>query len=84
MEAVATSNGGLAVLVRLETPLQLAIERNQLRDATHDQRQMTFEKSQEVVARFAAEIEEPSSDENVVRISGQMSFEQQYEVFKQA
>lgn len=83
MHDIAVANGGESVVVRINTPRDVAIQRGLDREETHDQPKFLVEKAEEVVDRFAREIEEPSDAENTITISGEVSFEEQYRSFQQ-
>jgi predicted kinase len=82
MRDIAENHGGLGIVVRIRTPHSVAVERGLNREETHDQPRFVAEKAVEVVERFAREIEEPGEGEYVIQISGEVPFNQQYEVFQ--
>ena len=82
MANIAINNAATAIVVRIQTPKELAVERINTRRAADDSHQKNPEKAREIVERFAAEIEEPLPDENVVKISGELSFEEQFAIFQ--
>lgn len=84
MATIAADNGGEAVVVYIKTPHEMAIRRITERQASHDSLQKNPEKAREIVERFAAAIEAPYETEFVIEISGEVPFEEQYQVFKQA
>ncbi len=81
MERIAREAGGMSIVVRIRTPELLAIERAQQRRLTNEYLRMKPEKAEEVVMRFAREIQEPDDDERVIEISGEIPFQQQYDLF---
>lgn len=82
MQDIALTNGGSSVVVRINTPRDVAIQRGIDRVETHDQPKFLVEKAEEVVDRFAREIEEPTGDERVIEISGEIPFAEQYQLFQ--
>lgn len=82
MQDIAMTNDGLGVVVRIDTPRDVAIQRGLDRSETHDQPKFLVEKAEEVVDRFAREIEEPTDDEYVIRISGEIPFGEQFRSFQ--
>ncbi len=81
MATIATQHGGEAIVVYIKTPHEIAIERITKRQASHDSLQKNPEKAREIVERFASNIEEPHDSEHVVELSGEVTFDQQYEKF---
>lgn len=81
---VAAKHGALAVVVRLRVPYDVSLQRIQTREETHDARQFAGEKARQVLDQFTAEIEEPGSDEFVIEIDGEATFDAQFAVFDQA
>lgn len=82
MANIAIKNIATAVVVKIQTPKELAVERIITRRAADDSRQKDPEKAREIVERFATEIEEPLPDENVIQISGELSFEEQFTILQ--
>lgn len=80
---VVTKYDGLSVVVRLRVPYELALRRVQDREDTHDQRRFDLGKANSVLERFTNEIEEPTPDEHVIEIAGDIPFEEQYKQFMQ-
>lgn len=78
---IARRNGGFMVVVRIQVPYEISLERVQAREDSHDQRKFSLEKARSVVGRIVSEIEEPTSSENVILIDGQACFEDQYAEF---
>lgn len=69
------------VLIRIQVPYEVSLRRMQEREATDDQRQFSEEKAIGVLEHFAGELQEPTDDEPVIYIDGEMPFETQYQVF---
>jgi predicted kinase len=84
MALIAKNNGGHAMVVYIKTPHELAIERITHRQNAQDALQKNPERARELVERFAKNIEVPRATETVVEISGEVPFDQQYELFKSA
>lgn len=84
MAELATTNGGRAILVHIKTPHELAIKRIITRNEAEDSMSKNPEKVREIVERFAAAIEEPTTKEKVALISGEADFKDQLEVFQAA
>jgi predicted kinase len=82
IQGIAMANGGVSVVIRVNTPHDVAIQRGVNRTETHDQPKFLVEKAEEVVDRFAREIEEPTMDESTIEISGELSFEEQFQIFQ--
>lgn len=80
--AIAARYGGRSIIIRIDTPYDVAIQRIQEREENDDQLRKTAENAKRLVDRIAADIEEPTSDEVVVRISGGVPFEEQYAAFQ--
>lgn len=81
---IALKHDALAIVVHIQTPPELAIERMIKRQATEDQNGAANpERARVVVERFVAEIEEPDHNENVITISGEVPFSEQLAVFNQ-
>lgn len=83
MAAIATKNDGISIVVRLKTSPALAVQRIIDRPQSHDQRQHDAEKARQIVESFAKAIEEPSTAEHVIEISGEVPFEEQYTAFQE-
>ncbi len=81
MAHIAVENGGVGIVVRINTPHDVAIRRGLEREEAADQPRFVAEKAEDVVKRFAQAIEEPDEREQVVIISGEDSFERQYQDF---
>lgn len=72
------------IVVRFQTPPELAIERMTKRQEAEDQNGAANpERARTVVERFLTEIEEPSAVENTIEISGEAPFAEQLAVFSQ-
>lgn len=71
------------VIVYIKTPANVAIQRLQLRDDTHDSMQMDQAKAAATYERFSQAIEPPTADELVIEISGEVPFDEQFAVFQE-
>jgi len=78
---IAASQNAISIVVRIRVPYEVSLDRLQSREAGHDSRRFDKEKAAGVIDHFAAEIEEPTSDEKVIYIDGEMQFEEQYAHF---
>lgn len=78
---LATSAGAISLLIWIKTDQEEAIKRGQQREADDDSHRYSAEKMEFLVGRFDKVTELPSPDEHVIEISGQVPFEQQYEIF---
>jgi predicted kinase len=81
IEKIAEEAGAIPVLVWLKTSRETAIKRAQERDERDDSLRYTAEKIAYLVDRFDSETDLPGSDENVIEISGEVSFEVQFDTF---
>lgn len=80
----AHTHGATSVVIRIEVPHTIALERVQHRAERHDQRRISAARASVVLDGFAREIEEPLETEKVIRISGDMPFTEQYAIFNGA
>ncbi len=78
---IAREQGALSVVVRIKVPYEISLERIQNRDAADDARQASPKEAPDVLERFSATLEEPGSDENVIHIDGEASFDEQLASF---
>lgn len=79
---IAKKQDAVSLVIRIKVPYEVSLTRVQLREDTHDQRQMPLEKAQAVLKRFLDEIEEPTAKEKTIFIDGQQAFEQQIAEFQ--
>lgn len=82
LEKIAAAHNAKPVVVRINTPFEVALKRGQTREASVDQRQLSEEKMREVIARHQAATDEPTDEELVIDIDGQVPFEDQFVSFK--
>ena len=83
-EEIARRHGALPVLVHIKTSYETALARGQSRAALADQRQFDEAKMREVIAQFESSLEPVVAGENLIEISGEISFEEQLVQFSQA
>ncbi len=83
IEKIAEEHGAQPVLVWIQTSTAVAKQRGQQREARADSHVYTAEKMDYLVDRFAEQTEPPEPGENVIELSGEIPFEQQYETFQQ-
>jgi predicted kinase len=79
---IAKKYDALSLVVRIKVPYEVSLERIQTRDDTHDQRRFTAEKAKEVLERFIAQIEEPTSPERIIEIPGDIDQQEQLAIFR--
>lgn len=78
---LALAEGALSVLVWVQTPREIAMDRAITRQARNDQYVFNREEWRDVVARHDDTFDAPADDENFVIINGKMPFEHQYRIF---
>jgi len=78
----AKSVNATPVTLWIQTSKELAIERTKTRTEEFDQRNFSHEKALEVVSRHIVNLDEPSSDENVIVIDGEKPFDEQFKMFE--
>jgi predicted kinase len=81
IEALARETGALPVLVWIKTSKQTALERGMTRAEDSDSVRYERQKMTMLIHRFNAVTDLPDSHENVIEISGEITFEEQYEQF---
>jgi predicted kinase len=81
IEKLAASAGAIPVLVWIKTNPEVALRRGQEREARADSHQYDAAKMKMLVERFEKVTDLPEPDENVMEISGELPFEEQYAVF---
>lgn len=74
----------MPVLVWIKTSRETALRRGQEREAKDDSHVYDAEKMAYLIDRFAAVTDLPEANENVIEISGEVPFDEQYEVFVKA
>lgn len=81
MADVALRFGGVGIVVRIQTPVDVAVQRLAGRDAADGQTNHSFESATAAVGHYSKQIEEPTTSEFVVEIDGRQDFELQYQSF---
>ncbi len=81
IEKIAEETGAIPVLVWIKTSREVALKRGQEREVRNDSHQYDGEKMARLIDRFDSVTDLPQSDENVVEISGEVPFEEQFEAF---
>lgn len=81
IEKIAAATGAIPVLVWLKTSREVALKRGQEREARDDSHQYDAEKMAYLIDRFDSVTDLPEPDENVIEISGEVPFEEQYRTF---
>lgn len=81
IEELAEEVGALPVLVWMKTDPGVALQRGQEREVRDDSHQYDAEKMKMLIERFDRVTDLPEPSENVIEISGELPFEEQYEVF---
>lgn len=82
IERIAKEADATPVLVWMRTSPEVALRRGQEREAGDDSHRYDAEKMEYLISRFNEVTDLPEPDENVVEISGEVPFEEQYETFK--
>ncbi len=83
VESMAMKNDAAAIVVRVNTPHEVAYERALSRDATVDQRKMTPERARDAIDRHQKNTDNPLESENVIDIDGLQSFNDQFHIFEE-
>lgn len=81
IEKIAAETGAVPVLVWMKTSREVALRRGQEREARDDSHQYDAEKMAYLIDRFDSITDLPGPDENVIEVSGEAPFEEQYSVF---
>ena len=81
VQVIAEKRGAIVVLVHIQTPYEVALQRGQDRDETDDQRKHSKKEMTEVIKKHMAVMDQPDSTENVIEIDGTQKFEEQYASF---
>lgn len=83
IERIAAETGAVPVLVWVKTSREVALQRGQEREVRDDSQQYDAEKMAYLIDRFDDVADLPGPDENVIEISGEVPFDEQYRVFIQ-
>lgn len=78
---LAERYGAVPIVVWVIASKDMGIERSKGRDEQFDQRKLNHEAAASVVERHIADTDEPEDDEQVIKIDGTASFEEQLESF---
>lgn len=81
-EDMAARCNALAVVVWVQTPKHIAIERTQHRTEAVDQRKFNALKAKEVVERHISNLDEPDIAEQVIFIDGTAQFTEQLKAYE--
>ena len=82
IENLAKEADALPVLVWIKTNPDVALLRGQEREARDDSHQYDKEKMRYLIDRFESVTDLPEQGENTIKISGELSFGEQYAVFE--
>ncbi|MCA9336219.1 MAG: ATP-binding protein [Candidatus Saccharibacteria bacterium] len=82
-ERVANTYHALPVLVRINTPYDVALQRGTEREVSADSRKFDRDKMAQVIDQFEKSLEPPAAIELVVDIDGEATFDEQYGSFLQ-
>lgn len=83
VEQLAQQTGAIPVVVWMKTDPAVALRRGQERESRDDSHQYTAEKMSMLIERFDKITDLPEPGENVIEISGEADFEDQYLAFQQ-
>lgn len=81
IEKIAAETGAIPLLIWMKTSREVALQRGQEREARDDSQQYDAEKMAYLIDRFDKVNDLPEPDENVIEISGEAPFTEQYKVF---
>jgi predicted kinase len=81
IEKIARECEAVPVLVWMKTSRETALRRGQEREARDDSHQYDAEKMARLIDRFDKITDLPEESENVIEISGEVPFEEQFRVF---
>jgi predicted kinase len=81
MERIAEESGAISVLVWMKTNREVAMKRGQVRTAGDDSHHYDAETMKRLIDRFDKNADLPHPDENVIEISGEIPFEEQFRIF---
>lgn len=82
IESVAASANAVSLLVWIKTDTETALKRGQEREVSEDSLRYSAEKMRMLIDRFDSVTDLPESAENVIEISGEVTFTKQYESFQ--
>lgn len=78
---IAKATDARLIIVWLDTPREVAFERALSRDELDDQRKLGADRANQILDFHYANFDAPQAGEFVIKISGQVPFETQYEQF---
>lgn len=81
-EKLAHECDAAPILVWIDTPGELAIKRGQEREQRDDSIVYSESKMRMLAELFSKNIDLPESDENLIKISGELPFEEQFKSFE--
>lgn len=84
IERIAHESGAIPLLVWIKTTKDVALRRGQEREARNDSHQYSAAKMKTLIDRFERVTDLPETSENVIEISGELPFEEQYGNFERA
>lgn len=79
--AIAAENNAIPVVIWVQAPRDMAVQRGSEREESLDHRKHSKEKMEALVARTTDTLDVPGEDELVVVIDGTIPFEEQYDSF---
>lgn len=82
IEKIAEETGATPVLVWMKTRREVALKRGQERETRDDSNQYDADKMVKLIDRFDKVADLPEPGENIIEISGEIPFVEQYEVFQ--
>jgi len=83
IRTLADEVGARLVIVRIDTPREVAHHRVMTREETDDQRKMSDERAQEIFQFHDTNTVDPDPSERVITIDGQAPFDEQFASFEQ-
>lgn len=81
MAGLAKATGVVLVLVSMKTDVEVAVKRGISREDTAESRRFEEQKMRDVVKHFDEGLESLRPGELAIEISGELPFEEQYEIF---
>lgn len=79
--AIAAENDAIPVVVWVQAPRDIAVQRGSEREESLDHRKHSKEKMEALVDKTTDLLDAPGEDERVIHIDGMVSFEEQYAAF---
>ena len=78
---LAEKTGAKVIVVWIDTPREVASLRAQTRELTDDQRPVSKQDAEDIIDNHEKKFDPPEGHENVIKISGEIPFEEQYKIF---